>query len=764
MIDVQSKIYRSPIPYPQSRIQHFLLLFLLIAPAAVFAAPDHQAPAVQSGAWTHSEVDDWLSGAFTNTFVDGGAIRLQEGQTGGEYLSAPLQAPFGFNAGVAQWTATVPDGAALRIEVRSSVDGQTWDEWRAAQATTSPSQAQATSQLFVFRPFTSYLQYRAAFTAVSASPIFNDITLTYISSTAGPGLSDIVGRVPLSGPPSLTPAPVAVARAEWAGTALTAGARQQPQRVELAQVPAPVDDPNPLAMLRALLFVHESILNQPDLPYHYLIDGQGNIYEGVGSATRRIEGVEDGTARIAVLGNAEAEGVSEAAQARLIDLLGWLSASYGVDQNAIEGAADAPQRLKDVAVELRPAIARAVIRSRTLFAEGSTGTTTERLVLFNPTATEASATFTAFTANGEERRSVVVPPRRRVDVTLNAVLPDATSLGLDLQADRRLIAERTLIAGRELLGSLGASEPSRAWYFSAGSTVSDTATLLSVVNPQAQEVAATLTLYPDGTAPVTQTTTFAPRSRTSLRLNDLIPDAEFGLKLATSQPVVAERTMLLPGGAADLATGVARLSPTWSFAEGSTTDGFSTTLHVLNPWPQQVAIALQIMSEDGTSLSRRYAVPAQSRFTLALSDVVPGLPFAMQLEAERPVAAERIMLGDEGAIATATAGATAPATRWTFAEGSTAEPAEQLLLLNNPQREAVRLQIEYVLADGTVERREHAIAALARLTLVANNDVPDQPVITTIITADQPIVAERSIYVTGADGRGAETSLGVPGR
>lgn len=752
-------------------MRRLLPLLIALLPVAALAAPatlppavpPAQVPPVQSGAWTHSELNDWLPGTFTNTFVDGSVLRLQDGQTSGEYVSAPLQAPFGINAGVVAWNYRAASDQALTVDVRSSVEGQNWSDWQRAEGMTQ-AQSPLISQVFVFPLFTSFVQYRVGFTAPSASPSLDEIKLTYISSTTGPSLTDIVGRVPLGGPPTLTPAPEAISRAEWAGPEPPfSGERQQPQRVELGQILAPVDDPNPLATLRALRFVSQSLLGQPDLPYHYVIDGQGNVYEARGSVSQRIPTADTGTVRIGLFANAAAEGVSEATQARLIELLGWLSASYDLAADAVTGAADAPQRLKDVALELRPAISRAVIRSRTLFAEGTTADAVERLALYNPGSAEANATLSAYTPTGEERRSVTVAPGRRIDVTLNTAFLITSTLGLDVQADRPLLAERSQILGRELLSSGGASAPARTWYFGEGTTVSNTETLLLVVNPARQEVAGTLTFYPDGIAPVTQTTTFAPRSRTTLRLNDLIPNASFGIKLVASQPVVAERTVKLSGGAAHLTTGVAELSSDWAFAEGSTTEGFTTTLYLLNPWPQQVAVSLQIMSEDGTSLSRRYAVPAASRFALTLNDVVPALPFAMQVEAERPIAAERVMLVEGGAAATGSIGAPELATRWTFVEGSTAIPAEQFLLVANPNRTTAQLDVAYILADGTIQRREYSVPATARLTIAVNNDVPDQPTVTTVITSNRPVVAERSIFV-GAAERGAETSIGIAGR
>ncbi len=57
-------------------------LLLAALPSAV---PPPQAPAVQTGRWVKSELNDWLPGTFTNTYVDGSALRLQPEQTSGEF-------------------------------------------------------------------------------------------------------------------------------------------------------------------------------------------------------------------------------------------------------------------------------------------------------------------------------------------------------------------------------------------------------------------------------------------------------------------------------------------------------------------------------------------------------------------------------------------------------------------------------------------------------------------------------------------------------
>jgi hypothetical protein len=96
-------------------------------------------------------------------------------------------------------------------------------------------------------------------------------------------------------------------------------------------------------------------------------------------------------------------------------------------------------------------------------------------------------------------------------------------------------------------------------------------------------------------------------------------------------------------------------------------------------------------------------------------------------------------------------------------EGSTAAPAEQFLLVLNPNLQPVTLDVAYILSDGRVERRKHSAGAEARLTIAVNADLPDQAVLSASVVAERPVVVERTIYVRGAEGRAADTSLGIPG-
>ena len=123
-----------------------------------------------------------------------------------------------------------------RLTCAQASMGRTWSDWQTAVAQ-QPSTGAWLSQLFVLRPFTSWLQYRVRFTAVADSPLLNDVTLTYLNSMAGPSLIDLVGRVPPTGPPTLTPVPLSIAGVDW-GVSSPGGEveRQQPHRVILTEI------------------------------------------------------------------------------------------------------------------------------------------------------------------------------------------------------------------------------------------------------------------------------------------------------------------------------------------------------------------------------------------------------------------------------------------------------------------------------------------------------------------------------------------------
>jgi N-acetyl-anhydromuramyl-L-alanine amidase AmpD len=80
-----------------------------------------------------------------------------------------------------------------------------------------------------------------------------------------------------------------------------------------------------------------------DIPYHFLIDLEGNIYEGrplqyVGDTATEYD--PTGHALITVMGNYEVQEVNEAQLKAIVDLAAWLCYEYSIPPQLIRGHRD----------------------------------------------------------------------------------------------------------------------------------------------------------------------------------------------------------------------------------------------------------------------------------------------------------------------------------------------------------------------------------------------------------------------------------------
>ncbi|HEX5691243.1 MAG TPA: DUF5719 family protein, partial [Roseiflexaceae bacterium] len=268
--------------------------------------------------------------------------------------------------------------------------------------------------------------------------------------------------------------------------------------------------------------------------------------------------------------------------------------------------------------------------------------------------------------------------------------------------------------------------------------------------------------------------TLAAGSRTTLAVDDLGPglaSTDVSAVVTASAPIVAERTMIFgPGstptsGGVHTAPGVVTLSRRWYFAEGTTQAPFQMSVLVLNPNAQSTNVAVTFLTPDGTSLTRRYAVPPTTRLSINVNEVVPDLGVATTVDADRPVAAERAMYWRDEGVGTVAAGAIAPAFTWRFADGRTSDDFQEYLLLSNPNKNQARVEVEFILADGSRASHPVLMPGGSRYTVAVHQLHPGQSAIAANVRATQPIVAERSLF-PGAPGtaanRGGATSLGVP--
>ncbi|NWG20833.1 MAG: N-acetylmuramoyl-L-alanine amidase [Chloroflexi bacterium] len=788
------------------------LVGVAVLAGSIFLAPPSrvtaQAP-VQSGKIVFSTAADWQRGTRSGVQVIAnadGELRLSDGATRGTFLSEPISTTTTLNAVGVVWHADVPPGTSLSLEVRGNTGDGQFGAWQPivagelrARATPDALAAEAVRSL---PPDTRVVQFNVTLssTAANASPLLSDISITYFNTMAGPPRA--VGPVSaVAGPATLTPPPLVYTSDRWAGGDPRAyrGPRAAPQGIVLHQVGADTID-DPLPFLRALAAYQETTLGLSDIAYHYVIGRDGAIFEGrSGGPTATVAELSGGAAvHVALIGDA---APATAQLDALHRLLAWLGEAYNIaptgqrvvavsgasvvtpaiaaHSDVAPGAGDPSGALRNALPQIRRAADGATVRSRWYFAEGNPRDYEERLAVFNPGTAPATVRFIMLRQPGPEVvRETTVAPGARENLVVNQVFNDAPDAPAIIEANAPVIAERFMDFGNDMTVLPGVTRTSRVWYFAEGSTEGDRRTFLLLFNPQHESVTArVLLIQNDGTTFIyppfeDQPITLPPRQRSVVILGDLLPEASFGMRVIASQPVVAERTMIfgpgssLTSGGVHTAPGITELSRAWYFAEGTTAPPFRMSLLVLNPNGERANVTVRFLTADGTSLARRYAIPPMARLAINVNEVVPELGVATTIVSDRPVAAERALYWRDGAAGTAGPGATAPAYTWSFADGRTSGDYQQFLLISNPARGQARIEVAFILADGTSASRALVMPPGSRYTMAVHELFPNQTSITATLRATQPVVVERSVYAgppAAAGSRGGETALGVAG-
>ncbi len=248
--------------------------------------------------------------------------------------------------------------------------------------------------------------------------------------------------------------------------------------------------------------------------------------------------------------------------------------------------------------------------------------------------------------------------------------------------------------------------------------------------------------------------------------------------LAASGPLY----VITPGGTSNSLTFTAEGhrpgSHTWYLAEGCTgsdsSGGFETWVLMQNPGTVPANVTVTFMTEEGLRAGPSMTVPPDSRTTVSVADFVPeAWSVAAMLTSDQPVTAERSVYwnapGRFRQAATNSIGVASPSREWFLAEGCTGVDRsgtfETWVLVLNPNDRAARVSLEYMTGEGPVEGPAFTLPAFSRRSVDVSRTVPNAWSVSTGLTSDIPVVAERSMYLnTPAAFRQAATdSIGVRG-
>ena len=249
-----------------------------------------------------------------------------------------------------------------------------------------------------------------------------------------------------------------------------------------------------------------------------------------------------------------------------------------------------------------------------------------------------------------------------------------------------------------------------------------------------------------------------PQSRRTLAASD-VPGLtqEFGVEIESDVEIGVDRVMRWNGVGSHAETAVAAPARRWYLAEGATGGPFSLFYLLQNTGASAATVSIRYLRPaPDAPVVREYVVPARSRYSIWVDaiEALAATDVSAVIDASQPIVVERAMYFDAPgapfAAGHAASGVVAPALEWFFAEGATGPFFDEYILLANPSSSAGRVEIDYLLPDGTVIPKAYAVAAESRLTIHVDHEHPaleNAPVSARLRALDGvAFIAERTMW------------------
>ena len=212
---------------------------------------------------------------------------------------------------------------------------------------------------------------------------------------------------------------------------------------------------------------------------------------------------------------------------------------------------------------------------------------------------------------------------------------------------------------------------------------------------------------------------------------------------------------------------VSDFAQTWYLAEGSTAGGFETWVLIQNSGTAPANVTLDYQTDTGTVPGPTLTVAPGTRQTVEVAQTVTTFEVSTMVTSDEPVIAERAMYYNNRLCAHDSIGVCAPAPVWYLAEGSTGTSEdgtfETWVLVQNPGATPATVTLTYQTDAGPVPGPTQTIQPGSRESFEVSQTVETFEV-STLVTADQPVIAERAMYWnpdTGIYRQAAHDSIGV---
>ena len=192
---------------------------------------------------------------------------------------------------------------------------------------------------------------------------------------------------------------------------------------------------------------------------------------------------------------------------------------------------------------------------------------------------------------------------------------------------------------------------------------------------------------------------------------------------------------------------------TWYFAEGCTNQ-FAEWILIYNPDTTRTAqITATFYNEDGAITSSGFQVPANRRYSFNVNDVAGNSDVSAIIRSTNGVGVftERSLYWNAGGIDWAgghcAKGISSLSAEWYFAEGCTQNFSTWILIFNPDVNNIANITATFMKDDGTTAETSFTLNSNCRVSLDANNIVPDSSFSSKIqSTNNVMIAAEQSMY------------------
>ena len=398
-------------------------------------------------------------------------------------------------------------------------------------------------------------------------------------------------------------------------------------------------------------------------------------------------------------------------------------------------------------------------------AEGSTAGGFETWILVqNPGGSTATVTISYLTDSGEVAGPTIpLEPQTRQSVSVADTVPDTFDVSTVVTSDHPVFVERSMYWGDCIGGhsSIAVTNPETTWYLAEGSTAGGFETWILVQNPGDATANVSITYMTDAGQVAGPETPLAPKTRESVKVSDAVRNTfDVSTVVSSDQPVIAERSVYWNdniGGHNSI--GVTNPSTIWYLAEGSTAGGFETWILVQNPGDSMATVGITYMTETGAVGGPSIPLAPKTRESVKVSDTVRNtMSVSTMVSSDQPIIAERAVYWGNRTGGHNSIGVNSPATTWYLAEGSTAGGFETWILVQNPGDNPATVGITYMTNMGEVTGPGIPLAPHTRQSIRVADAVSDTFDVSTVVTSDQPIIAERAMYWN--DRIGGHNSIG----